>query len=200
MFRIVAVIGLKGQLAVALFAGILLGLVINYGYFMLIKPPSAWHTVSSFILASDNSEDLAIVQSYPNVYNKTGPQFTVKADFWRIKWETVQYYKNLSSWWANLDLYYVAPSKFWIWNATQAYDVGGIVGFIELLDPMNYTWSVFYRTDQSGDLTTYYRSSIIGGAYEPVMGYWTLMTGKGEYYVSALETTGCFRITIEEYY
>lgn len=199
MIRIVVVVGLKGQLAVALFAGILLGLVINYGYFVLIKQPSAWHAASSFILASDNSEDLMIVHSYPDVYNKTGPQFTVKADFWRIKWETVQYYRNQSKW-ANLDLYYVAPSKFWIWNATQAYDAGGIVGFIELLDPENYTHAIFYRTDQSGGLTTYYRSGIIGGAYELVMGYWTLMTGRGDYFVSALETTGCFRITVEEYY
>lgn len=116
---LVVMVGLKGQLAVALLAGILIGLAVNYAYFVLIKPPSGWHHVISFILASKKTEDLEIihdvvVDSYPIVYNRSGPEFTISGDFWSIQWETAQYYTSPSYARGDSYLYYSSPSRLWV--------------------------------------------------------------------------------------
>jgi hypothetical protein len=198
---------MRGQIVIVLVAGILIGFFANYGYLTFVRPDS-WHLVTSFILANSNAPDLVIAYSYPNVYNTSTPKFTINADLWRISWVTVNYYQNRTgvSPGYGADLYYTIPAKILV------YSDAGIVGRIDLLAPSEY--NVGPPSSEGGlygsftgrwiaisdDGLTYCYQQTLQRYFDYVIGYPTLMTGKGIYRISAENTTGCFKFTIEEYY
>jgi hypothetical protein len=195
---------MKRYIAIALVIGILIGFGINLIYFKLRESTKSWHYVTSFILASYNREDVEmdnrevveIAYSYPNVYNTTSPSFIVKGDFWRIRWETIPYYNY--TYYTGSILYYIyhhyepAPSIFGIFKD------GEVVGLMQVFKPSIYNvthWGGIH----SGEKDIYYALTR-EYTYVPIRSPYTLMMGKGAYYISAQCITGCFNFTIEEYY
>ena len=183
-------LGLDRRLILVLFAGVLVGFVVNYGFFTVFEPPKSWHRVADFILANSNMAGLRIIYNQSNVYNGSGPWFEVKGDLWRISWQTVKYY----------GLLYALPSVFII-DTPFVFGAGSqVLGSIQLLKPAEY-WDGFSASlysEPSGNLTAYYPQN---GAYDTsVVGYPTVLTGTGKFFISALEATGCFEFTIDDYY
>jgi hypothetical protein len=189
---------LRGQVAVVLLMGILIGLVVNYGYFTFVRPPASWHVSADFVVANSNTPGLQIGYSYPNVYNTSTPDLVINSDFWRISWKTIPYYKDATG----ITLYYAIPGKILV-STSPGFTVYGIygsaiIGSIDLLDPSSYNinqggWVPDFREG----LTLCFRGN---QEIEDVIGYPTLMSGRGSYFISAYNTTGCFNFTIEEYY
>jgi hypothetical protein len=190
---------MKRYIAIALVIGILIGFGINLIYFKLTEPTKSWHCVTSFILASCNREDVEIAYSYPNVYNTTSPSFTVKGDFWRIRWETIPYYNYTGSI-LYYYLYYYEPAPFGIFKD------GEVVGLMQVFKPSIYNVT-HWGSIHSGEKDIYYAVTreytnygVKEYGYVPIRSPYTLMMGKGAYYISAQGITGCFNFTIEEYY
>jgi hypothetical protein len=191
MFTVVFVVGLDKRLVVVLFAGVIVGFVVNYGYFAVFEPPKTWHRVADFILANSNIDGLEVVYPQSNVYNGSGPIFEIKGDLWRIRWETVLYYGELR---------YALPSVF---EVTAAFEENGwyshVWASIQLLTPAEYDYdlSAKFFAGPQGNLTAYYGSS---GDDTSILGYPTIMTGTGKFYISAVGATGCFEFWIDDYY
>jgi hypothetical protein len=184
---------MKRYIAIALVIGILIGFGINLIYFKLTEPTKSWHCVTSFILASCNREDVEIAYSYPNVYNTTSPSFTVKGDFWRIRWETLPYYNYTGTFPKHPILYYgPVPSILGIFKD------GEVVGLIQVFKPSVYNVTHWGSDSVGGEIQMCYALTWDYG-YVPISSY-TLMMGKGAHYISAQDITGCFNFIIEEYY
>jgi hypothetical protein len=197
---------MKGYIVIALLIGILIGFGMNLIYFKLTEPTKSWHYVTSFILASCNREDVEIAYSYPNVYNTTSPSFTVKGDFWRIRWETLPYYNWTGGFPKHPIVYYApVPSVLGVFKDEE------VVGLIEVFEPSAYNVT-HWGFEGAGDKIDVCYALTWDYGYVPIRSPYTLMTGKGTYYISAQgiartrgweatqSITGCFNFAIEEYY
>jgi hypothetical protein len=181
--------------------GILIGLGLGYVISPSVKSgqigSKSWHQLTSFILSSGapNLANTVIAYSYPNVYNDTSPHFTVDKDIWRVKLETVPYYKYAGH------IVYYAPTPITlkaIWTPTAVGEFPRVVGPITVLEP-----GVL-------DVTTWVTQNSIcyalsGADYAPVRAVYNF-TGAGIYVIKFVEKTflanitGCFNFAIEEYY
>jgi hypothetical protein len=144
-------------------------------------------------LASPDGEylpkDIEIAYSYPNVSEAIGPNFTVKADFWRVKLETIPYY-NYSK---NYIVYYSPiPFVFKVVNDSE------IFCSIALFLPDDYKVSSYSYQEIYPGYTVYYAWAG-NWKYSPIKTIFTF-TGVGTYNIYMESGLGCFNFTIEEYY
>jgi hypothetical protein len=187
----------KVALIVGLLIGALVGSVVGFEVFSVPQKPGSWHEVTSFILNSASGSvpgNWEIAYSYPNVYERNGPLFTVNEDFWRIKVETVPYY-NYTNNNDSLIIYYnqFPINNIRVWR-DQAY-VDNPFSSIVLLDP-TYDYNV-QTAGTAQDYDQYFYVSWNNG-YVPVETIQNFY-GTGDYTISIDTGVCCLKFTIEEY-
>jgi hypothetical protein len=184
-------------LIIGLLIGVIVGSAIGFAVFSAPQKQGSWHEVTSFILNSASGSVPGYWEtaySYPNVYERNGPLFTVNEDFWRIKVETVPYY-NYTSNNDSLIIYYnqfpINLIKIW---KDQAY-VDNPYSSIVLLDP-TYDYNV-QTAGTAQDHDQYFYVSWTS-AYVPVE-ITRNFYGAGDYTISIDTGVCCLKFTVEEY-
>jgi hypothetical protein len=187
----------KVVLIIGLLIGVIVGSAIGFAVFSVPQKQGSWHEVTSFILNSASGSVPGYWEtaySYPNVYERNGPLFTVNEDFWRMKVETVPYY-NYTNNNDSLIIYYnefpINLIKIW---KDQAY-VDNPYGSIVLLDP-TYDYNV-QTAGSAQDYDQYFYVSWKNG-YVPVETV-NNFCGTGDYTISIDTGVCCLKFTIEEY-
>ncbi len=131
------------SLIIGLLIGVIVGSAVGYGILSASQKQASWHEVTNFILNSASGSVPGYWEtsySYPNVFEKNGPLFTVKENFWRMKVQTIPYY-NYTNNNDSLIIYYnqFPINNIRIWK-DQAY-VDNPYSSILLLDP-TYDYNV----------------------------------------------------------
>lgn len=184
-------------LALGLAVGILIGTIIGYVSFVFLSEGGfvsgvkSWRSVTSFTLTSNSPPltNVEIAYPIPNVYNMTGPNFVIKADFWRVRIQSVPYY-NYSG---NLIAYF-APIPMVIKIVRPPPNATGFpssFGSMAVLEPSIY------------GITTWHYNQPISYAfpdrqYVPIEATYTF-NGAGTFLAYMDNGTGCFNFAIEEY-
>jgi hypothetical protein len=184
-------------LIIGLLIGVIVGSAVGYGIFSVPQKQGSWHEVTNFIVNSASGSVPGYWEtaySYPNVYERNGPLFSVNADFWRMKVQTIPYY-NYTNNNASLIIYYnqFPINNIRIWK-DQAY-VDNPYGSIVLLDP-TYDYNV-NAAGTAQDSDQYFYVSWTDG-YVPVETI-NNFYGKGNFTISVDTGVCCLKFTIEEY-
>jgi len=184
-------------LIIVLLIGVIVGSAVGFAVFSVPQKQGSWHEVTSLILNSASGSVPGYWEtaySYPNVYERNGPLFTVNRDFWRIKVETVPYY-NYTNNNDSLIIYYnqfpINLIKIW---KDQAY-VDTPYSSIVLLDP-TYDYNV-QTAGTAQDYDQYFYVSWTNG-YVPVETVHNFY-GTGDYTISIDTGVCCLKFTVEEY-
>jgi hypothetical protein len=183
-------------LAVIFLFGILIGVIVGYGFFAFLSGDGSvagtksWHSLTDFIVFSDSPHltGVNIAYSYSNVYDSISPNFTVKTDFWRARIETVPYFNYSGKYIA-----YYAPIPFTIKVIRPA--PLNIFGFMTMLLPSDHNVTTTYWHYQNESISY----ALPEKEYVPVRAVYTF-EGTGIYKILMAGGTGCFRFQIEEYY